>query len=814
MQSSNSPAPTAFWLWRRLRQQWRAGMLSLMVYACVLAVVCILFGQWTAQSLNHQFRVSGANALGGDRVLSSAREWQGPWWQQVQDLALQQSHSVVFHTMAYVDEQMELVRVRATDGQFPVRGVWQRQPDLPLAPGQIWLAPPAIERLGVGIGDWIELGDHKLKVTGISQSEPSVRGPGFWYAPSVVIHRDDLDAIGAVGPGSRVRYQVLLGGEAQNLSQLDELAQTIPIGGRYYSSEQPEGRGQDWLEYADKMIQLSVCAIILLCFYTLLVAVKGYLLAQRRLLVVYRTFGAQRRHCLWLIYQPLIVSLFGAGLAGALIAGATFALATQLWPQWLSLNWTMLGSLYWVLLPVLMTSLLAYPGAKNLLGVAPRRLLSASIPAQAMTALWLLVSAVVVVWLLGDKQWALWLIGALALVWLTASVLRRVLVKGLGFLPWTHVSWRLALLRLRQHGNTSDTMLVGLILALGLSASVWVLQQRLVQQWLSSLAVDAPNYFLINMEPALQQDIWQLADASSVRLSPPFEIIRGRLTAVNGEPLCTHQCQPDQPQAPGRELNFTYSDTLPQTNEVVAGQWLTEVEGPSVSVEQGFAERTQIELGDQLSFNIYGSDLTFPVSSIRTLDWRSMQPNFFVIFSPQALADYPGMVMASAHLPAGSEDFLPALRQIDSGVTAIDMSRWLTQARQLLDQLAIAVRVIALLLVFAAALLLSSQLMMSLSQRRKEVAVMRLLGATHQQLRRSLILELALLGSVSSLIALLMSEVLAVGLGQLFELAWLPSWLGWAVLLISGPAVVVLAALGFIARLSHGRGWQVQAEYD
>jgi putative ABC transport system permease protein len=789
-------------------------MLSLMVYASMLAVVCILIGQWLSYSLNQHFERSGAEALGSDRVVSYSQPLSGDWWDQAQVLPLQRSHSVVFHTMAYRGDEMQLVRVRAIDDQFPLRGLWQREPSKPISPGQIWLDEAAMQSLGASLGDAIELGSLKLVVAGVSIAEPNAQGQGFWFAPKVVVHSSDLESIGTIGPGSRVRYYQSLAGESAALAQLDVLAEQLPDNWNYRSATQNDGQGRNWLDYAQRLINLSVAAITLLCFYTLLVAVKGYLLAQRRLLVVYRTFGADRRRCFGLVYQLLVVSLLGASVVGALIASALYFLAYQIWPQWLSFDGPMLGALYWLLLPLMLVALLAYPGTKALLDIPPRRLLSAAIPTTFMTAIWLLLSAAVVVWLIRDWRWALWLIGALSLIWLTSSLLRRGLVKLLGLLPITQVSWRLALLRLRQHGNTSDTMLVGLVLALGLTASVWVLQQRLINQWLTSLPTDAPNYFLINMDPQFTPDIWSLAGEQKVVLSPPFEVIRGRLSAVNGEELCRDDCTEEQRQAPDRELNFTYSDTLPQTNEVVAGQWLSEIDAPSVSVEQGFAERTKIVVGDTLTFSIYGSELSLPVTSIRTLDWRSLKPNFFVIFSPSALTDYPGMVMASAYVPEDNDSFLNELRSIDAAVTAIDISQWLVQTRQLLEQLALGVRTIALLLILAAALLLSTQLMMSLSQRRKEIAVMRLLGATRRQLGQSLLLELALLGSVSGVIALVASEGLAIGLGQLFELQWQPSWLGWGAVLVSGPVVVVLAAMGFIAQLNNAKGWKRQAEYD
>ncbi|MFM2485299.1 ABC transporter permease [Celerinatantimonas yamalensis] len=798
--------------WQSIRGQWKSGMLGLMAYAVVLSVCCIVLGRWLSISLDQQFGQQSVVLFGADRVITSAQPIQLS--SAIKQLPLQRSQSVVFHTMAYSGDQMQLIRVRATDSQFPLRGQWQHEPAQSLQAGQLWLDSSALQILGLKRGDVISIGAAKLRVAGRSLAEPTTGTQTFWLVPTAVMSLADLKATQAIGPGSRIQYIESFAGSRAALAKLDQIAKAFPTRWRYRQAQQFGSRTRDWLSNGQRLISISVAFIVLLCFYTLLIAMRGYLRSQRRLMIVARTLGASKSRERSLLFLPLLLVFSAATLLGAIAAWLIFLGATHWGPSWLHLSAQHWLNLTWAGAPTLTAWLMLEAAYQLARRQSLRELFKSTLTLRVMTLVWGLLSVLVLLGLLQSWRWFLLFGGAIVAAMLIVRLSRYLLV-GLFSKLSSRYTLHLALLQLKRSGPACDSMVLGITLAMGFTAALWGAQHQLLSQWLNDLPAQTPNYFLVNLQPTSVAELKQQAQRFDVKLSIPYTIVRGRLSAINATALCQKDCSDNQPKALGRELNFTESALLADDNKVVAGQWFKPSQPPSVSLEADFAKRMHIQLGDKLTFTIYGSRIKFPVTSIRQVNWQSFHPNFFVIFSPNALADYPGMVMTSAYVPASHAGlFIRAIRKFDPGFSAIDIDRLIQSSRQLLNQLSLAIRSIAGLLVIAAVLLLNAQLGLNLFERRQQIAVLRLLGANRSQLTLALLVEFSMLGGLSALLAVGLAQGILWPLGQWLMLPAQSYGLLMLAVCICGPVIVCLAVLRFIRQLVHQHQWQRWGAFD
>jgi putative ABC transport system permease protein len=247
-------------------------------------------------------------------------------------------------------------------------------------------------------------------------------------------------------------------------------------------------------------------------------------------------------------------------------------------------------------------------------------------------------------------------------------------------------------------------------------------------------------------------------------------------------------------QGAGRELNLTWQAEVPSANRVVAGRWWDEQSVAEVSVESRIADRLDIVLGDSLQFMIGGETLTATVSSLREVDWNTMQPNFYMIFSPGALSGFPASYIGSFYLPADKKPLLNTLLAAHPTVSVLEVDTIIRQVQSVIDQVSVALQYIMLLVVGAALLVLFAQTQASFEERRQEMVILRTLGASADFIRRTIQNEFLLLGLLAGVLAGWASELtLFLIQTQVLEMSWRPHWWLWLLAGVSGAVFVGLA---------------------
>lgn len=783
-------------VWREVKR----GPLRLFMLALALSVASILSVSLVADRLDQALKASGKDYIGADQVLSGSRAAEADWLVQAERLGLKVSRTQSFQSVLFADEELQLASVRAVDKAFPFYGELTLAPVAQVAPGQIWLSARLLTLLKLEIGDRVELGNSELTVAGELVSEPDQGFSPALLAPRALIHLDDVASTGIQMAGSRVSYRYLFKGDAQTLGQYsDWLAPKLKAGQQWSGPEQADSPVAQSLTRAEQFFRLASLIGVLLGILAMAIALGYFSRREQDRIALLKTLGAGRRLLiLWL--ARLLSSLFLMGtILGTLVGYGVHKLILLSLGEALTMPLPSPSLMPFMIatgLALLTTLTLSVVPLLRLLQVPPLRVLrkdAAANIAPWWSALVLLVGTFVLSGVFaGDFKLALGLLGGLltlggilgGLCWLLLTLAQRT-ASG--------VALRLAMSRLQRARLATLMQFGGIALALFLGSLLWIIRGELVDGFLAQLPAEAPNRFLLNIAADEREPLEERLAAAGLEHSQFYPIVRGRLTAVNDKATAT-DVDNGQDGGVGRELNLTYSEQLPEGNRLLAGEWTKQAQ--SVSVESGLAERLQLSIGDSVTLDLAGQSVTAQVRNIREVDWESLKPNFYFIFSPDVLNEYSATWLASFYLPPEQAALEIELIRAFPTVTILDVAALLEQLREILAQVSQALLVIMALVTGASLLVLLAQLETTLEQRRQELVLLRTLGASERLMKASLRWEWLVAGAVAGLSAALAVELcVAIILPWWLGLSWQPHvglWFG-------------LPALGALLLLLTGR---------
>ncbi len=794
--------------WRLgLRQLWRdlrAGELRLLMLSVALAVTALTAVGFLADRMQTALWRDARQLLGGDAVVVSDKPTSELLVQEAVRRGLVTNTQVGFPTMARVpvaDGESRLVALKAVAPGYPLRGTLEvrrqaeaAQDSIP-ARGQVWVDQALLDALDMTPGQLLGLGERELRITGVIEREPD-RGAGFMnFAPRVMINQADLASTALVQPASRITWRMAVAGPdalgsryADWVRQQAESANLRGVQVESLDSGRPEMR--QTLDRASQFLNLVALLAALLCAVAVALAARSFAERQLDACALLRVLGQSQRT----LTLSFATEFLGAGLLASLVGvGAGYAVhfgfvsllqglvdtqlpAASLQPALLGMAVGLTLLVAFGLPPVL--QLARVPALRVLrrdLGALQLR--SGLVLAMGLTGFGLtllMVSRDLKLGLITVGGFALALLLFAGLAALALWALRR-LVPGEQAPRWLRLATRQVAARPLFAVVQVSSLSVGL-LALALLV---LLRTDLVASWRQATPQDAPDRFVLNVQPDQAKDFLSHLQGAGVRSPDWFPMVRGRLVAVNDREVRPADYAGERARRlVDREFNLSYTDQLPAHNPVLAGRWVAG-EQDGVSVEQGIAETLGLQLGDRLRFDMGGVVHEARITSLRKVDWSSMRANFFMLFPLAEMPDLPTTWLAAFRTPEGDRQFERRLVQQFPNVTSVDMRASLAQVQRVLDQVIQAVEFLFAFTLAAGVMVLLAAIGAGRQAREREYAIMRALGAGRQLLAQVQRTELLGVGFLSGFMASAMALVVGWALARYaFDFAWTPLW--WA----------------------------------
>ena len=842
----------AWWhlAWRTLWRDARAGELRLLVFAVALGVASLSSVSFLADRMNAGLLRDAGQLLGGDAVVVSDQPTPNAFIKQAKNLGLETVTTLSFPTMARGETSGEnssagksrLIALKVVDDGYPLRGQLKYATTVantvgsesahaaqgnkkPITqetkttskkkshlqkipqPGEVWAEASALDALGLQVGAHLWLGDKRLTVGGVLLQEPD-RGAGFMnFAPRVMMHRADLDATGLVQPASRITWRFAVVGEPETVERFVtwaqehvKLPQVRGVRVESLSTGRPEMR--QTLDRAGKFLNLVALLAALLSAVAVALAARSFASKHLDDCAMLRVLGLRQKqiamsYCGEFVCVGLFASVIGlllgfcvhfvfvqllAGLVETALPAATW------WPVVYGLATGLTLLLAFGLPPVL--QLASVPALR----VMRREVGEPKAVTWVVSAMGLLGFAVLLVVASRDLKLGLMVVGGFAgavlvfagMAWLAVKLLRSCVTEGKSP-AWLMLATRQISARPAYAMVQVSALAVGL-LALALLV---LLRTDLISSWRNATPANAPNRFVINIQPAQSQAFLDTLKQANVSNFDWYPMMRGRLVAVNSQGVSAEDYAEERAKRfVDREFNLTYSDTLPVNNPIVAGEWQPE-EPNAMSVDELLAKTLGLKLGDVLRFDIAGLLYESRITSIRHVDWSSMRVNFFVIIPRGQMDDVPTTYIAAFRAPEiqGFDNNL--LKQFPN-VTNVDMGAALKQVQGVLEQVVGAVEFLFLFTLATGLVVLFAAVTATREERAREYAVLRALGASNRLLAQVQRAELAGVGALAGFLATSVAVAMGWGLARYaFEFSWSPS--PWVPLI--GAVVGALLAL-------------------
>ncbi len=800
--------------WREARASWRR--LSLFFLSLSLGVGAMVGVRSLVGGVRGALQREARTLLGGDLLLQTSRaldatqraalerrlasrEWSG--------VVRERSDAVTTTTMARPADRTEaparLVELRGVDERFPLYGSVELEGGTPWSPkllsgGGVLIAPELRAALGLALGDRLALGGQIFTVRGILLQEPGRRPSAFSLGPRALVALEDLRAGGLLAFGSRALHQTVL---RVDDAALDELARALnaEFAAHYVSVHTwraSRGRADEGLQRAEGYLSLVGFAILVLGGVGVASVVRVFVQERLPSLAVLKCLGASGRQVLavdliQVLLLGLLASLCGLGLAGVALRAIPVDTARALGVAGFGLTPAAAAQGLGVGLTVAL--LFALPPLLDARRVKPLLLLRhAPAPAQRDPAK-LLAQILLTAGLAGLATWQAgsWQAGALAcagfaLVLGASSLTSALLVRAAAVLGQrARFPWRQALLRLGRPGQQTRPVMLAVSLGCFFVLAVLALQSHLLEQFALEQRADAPDLFLVDVQPDQASAVRAQIEQATGRAPRLLPVVRLRVTAVRGRDVQLMSFEQVRGRGSlGREFVVTWRDHLEPNERLVEGAFFAPGEAapgtaPGVSIERSLRDRYGIRLGDELRFDVLGRALTARVTSVRQVAWSDARNGgFMFVFQPGALRGAPHTLLGFARAPASAEARARLQRELAEAfpnVSTIDLRDVLATLTALAAQVSRAVSAVGALTLVSGILILLGALALTRRERRYEVAVLRTLGARTRALVLLLACEYALLGALAGLVgATLATAFDALATRELLEVAWTP----------------------------------------
>jgi putative ABC transport system permease protein len=796
---------------------------------CVAIGVAAVVGVATmASTLRDGLRAQSRDLLAADLVVESRRPIDPEVVKIVTDHGAWATTRVrEFATMvAPIDadgnaEHSRLALLKSVDGTFPFYGLFELDPpgslDDALALG-IVVAP----ELGVQPGQKVRIGNEAMTVAAVVRREPQQIGFMSMLGPRVFVREDALKETGLLGFGSRMRHQLLVHHPGVGLKELAESLRNDAPGADYLRVETwSDGQPRIRRTMARVESYLGLVALLSLVLGGIGVAqiAQAWIASRTPAIAILRCVGMRPKEVLRLFLgQIALLALVGSvvgAVIGSLLPLAFESVSADFFPAGLTS-----GSLFQPLaiargigLGVTIALLFSLPPLTAVWRVSPAKVLradAAPLPAprgvQMFAFATLLIGIFVTAWIQSDRWWlAFWFtVGFFALGGLLTLGARLVMIV-VGKIPRGALHPYLAqgLSALARPGAGTTGSVVALGLGVMVVASMAIVEKDLASGIRALIPADAPTVFLVDVQPDQWEGVNEELNGNGATSISSAAIVMGRLRAINGRSVreIVKERGGRMRWTLTREQRMAPLDKSAVGDTVVEGRLWSEPDVKEISLETGYAKDMGVSLGDTLTFDVQGVPMDFKLTSLRKVEWRSFSLNFFVAVEPGSLDGAPGFRLAAAKVPPNLEQPLQdRLAETYPNVTMIKLRTVLDLIMAMLEQLAVGVRILGAFTVFAGLAILAGAISAATMHRRREVALLKTLGATRRGVCALFLTEFGLLGALAGLLGAVGAILLAWGfLTGVADLEF--EWPFWTLPIATIAAAALAAGCGIFANL-------------
>ena len=798
---------------RHAWQGWKQGEFTVLLAALFIAVLALAsvgsIAQRTTDALSEQSR----RLVGGDAAFTSDDRAITTAVEHAAQLQLGIYRSVELSSMVSsqrVTPRLGMLKALSADpallGPYRVQTPQGIQALSRPPVGSLWLSASAAQQLAVALADTVTVGGQPMPLAGIIIEEPDRPISGVELGPRVVLNLSDVEQAGLLAEGSRASWRVAVTGTSTAVAQWVHAreAERQP-GQRVETGDDLSPQLRLALERAQRFLAISLVLTAALAAVAIGMSARQHAERHRHTAAILRAVGARQRTIAGLYVGQLLI-LGSITLVLALLCAIGLQALAGIWiaqklgsPLPSASAWPLLKG---ALIGVWILATFALPPLLALRRVSALAVLRSDLRTPSPSA-WLLFS--------------LALFGLFALFWqaagdaktgsllLTGLLISTALLGVAGWLLTTMIARfgrngsgisRYALLNLSRRRRLTAAQITALGLSLMTLLLLLLVRTDVWEQWQASLHEDAPNRFVINVQPDQRpafDRILKTLDYHSAGLSP---MIVARYVGDTAEQRGRSQPEGRGGRLADRLFNLSTAETLPKGNTVHAGRfWEAGNAHAEFSVESKFAEQLRWQLGDTLQFDVAGQRIEGTITSLRTVRWESFTPNFFVLASPDLAQQLPATYITAVHVPRGDSALASALSGSIPNANVIDLDAVSDEIRRIGDQAALVIQVVFWFAFLSGCFVFIAAVAATRRERLIELGVLRTLGASSAQLRNALLIEFATTGAIAGSIA----AISAAAIGTLFAQRVLelpPTW--------NISTVLIGALLGTVAAMLAG----------
>ena len=803
---------------RMLRREWRSGDVSTLALASFMAVACLTTVLFFVDRLQQALELQASELMAGDLRYSSDQNFNQTLLPLLDRSHLRVSSFVAFRSMILYQGRAKLAELKAVADGYPLRGKLILRDDRRSfdsahkapPPGQAWVDASMQKQLNLRLGDQLTIGNASFTVAAIIDAEPDRAGDMFSIAPRVMIASDDLGRTGLIQAGSRIRYALLLAGDRAAVNTAKQLLQKHQhAGDRLETVSDTRGEVRVSMQRARQFFGLVAVISVILSITAIAVCARRFAERNSQTFAVICCLGAKRRDVIQSFALQLTVVALLAGVLGSVAGWLLHNVLAEMIGKMLLLK--LPGASFWPALPGIVVALSA-----SLLVATPPILRLRDLPVMQVLRqesvrmrfssafsyiLGLLFVFALIYFLAQDTRMALILCVSLCATLLLLALATWLLLTLLRRLPMRRLNaWTMGLRNVLRHPWQNLIQILAFGVSIMAVVLLTMLRNDLLSIWKEGLADNVPNRFIINIQSNQQQAVGDYLRQQGFSQARLYPLVRARITQVKGVDIAEMAHTPRRQGLLEHDYKLSWLNDSTDAGTIVSGHWWRQEDAgqPLVSLEDGMADRLNLKVGDNITFDVEGKSIVTRVASTRKVKWDSFKPNFYVLASPGLLDPRSASFITSVYVPATKERQLDELVARFPNLTVINASDIIHHVRDISSKVSKAIEFMFVLALVSGAVLLLAAIRVSYQQRKRETAIQRAIGASNRRIASAISAEFAFIGLLAGLIAMFFSSFTAsVMAREIFQRSYVPSAWYWLACLLA--ATISVSLLGFLS---------------